>query len=265
MRLQVEHRDDLVCRHEIAPSAVPALIHHHGADGFSFVHQIERVVDAFEREFVGDEVVDGDSPLHGPIDDFWNIGAASCAAERRALPDAAGDELERPRRDLLTGAGNANVQKVDAKSVWTIDDNNSVSASLQYNHELKYAYYMLSKTQANANYFQNYDTTLLTPTDTNYWRLHTNPFDSYLVSMDGEFRLADRVWARVVFDFLLAYRARVMYRSHIAQSLAPLYLGCTASLVLETRGRPDTAVAQATERLARAFEDEKPYLVDRWR
>lgn len=81
----------------------------------------------------------------------------------------------------------------------------------------------------------------------------------------GEFHLDDRLWVRVVFDFLLAYRARVMYRSHIAQSLAPLYLGCAASLVLETRGLPDTAVAQATERLARTFEDEKPYLVDRWR
>ena len=81
----------------------------------------------------------------------------------------------------------------------------------------------------------------------------------------GEFRLADRLWARVVYDFLLAYRARVMYQDHITRSLAPLYLGCTASLVLETRDRPDEAVAQATERLARAFEDEKPYLVDRWR
>jgi len=69
----------------------------------------------------------------------------------------------------------------------------------------------------------------------------------------------------VVYDFLLAYRARVMYRSHITQSLAPLYLGRAASLVLETRLRPDTAVAQATERLAGVFEDEKPYLVDRWR
>src|SRR5882672_9718097 len=108
MRLQVEHRDDLICRHEIAPSAVPALVDHHGADGFSFVHQVERIIDAFKREFVGDEVVDSDSALHIPIDNFWNIGAASCAAERRALPDAAGDELERPRRDLLTGAGNAN-------------------------------------------------------------------------------------------------------------------------------------------------------------
>jgi glucosylglycerate synthase len=81
----------------------------------------------------------------------------------------------------------------------------------------------------------------------------------------GEFRLADRVWARVVYDFLLAYRTRVMYQDHITQSLAPLYLGCAASLVLETSGRPDEAVAQAAERLARAFEDEKQYLVDRWR
>jgi len=81
----------------------------------------------------------------------------------------------------------------------------------------------------------------------------------------SEFRLAARLWARIVYDFLLAYRARVMYRGHIAQSLAPLYLGCAASLVLETRNRPDPALAQAAERLARAFEDEKSYLVDRWR
>ena len=81
----------------------------------------------------------------------------------------------------------------------------------------------------------------------------------------SDFRLGDRLWARIVYDYLLAYRARVMYRSHIAQSLAPLYLGCTASLVLETRSGPDTAAVQATERMARVFEDEKPYLVDRWR
>ncbi len=100
--------------------------------------------------------------------------------------------------DLWRGEGNANVKKIDAKSVWTIDENNSVSASLQYNHQMKYAYYYLSKVQANTNYFQNYDTTLLTPTDTNYWRLHTNPFDSYLVSLDGEFRLADTTRLSVI-------------------------------------------------------------------
>jgi hypothetical protein len=77
--------------------------------------------------------------------------------------------------------------------------------------------------------------------------------------------LHDRLWARVVYDFLLAYRAGVMYRAHLVQSLAPLYLGRVAALVLETRGEPPGAVVEATERLGRVFEEEKPYLVDRWR
>jgi hypothetical protein len=80
-----------------------------------------------------------------------------------------------------------------------------------------------------------------------------------------EIQFSDRLWARVVYDFLLAWRFRVAHRGHVAQSLAPLYLGRTASLMLETRGKPATAVAAVGERLARGFEDEKAYLVDRWR
>jgi hypothetical protein len=77
--------------------------------------------------------------------------------------------------------------------------------------------------------------------------------------------LHDRLWARIVYDFLLAYRAGVMYRAHLVQSLAPLYLGRVAALVLETRAKPPEAVVEATDRLGRVFEEEKPYLVDRWR
>jgi hypothetical protein len=81
----------------------------------------------------------------------------------------------------------------------------------------------------------------------------------------GEFRFPDGLWTRVVYDFLLSYRARVVYRSHVAQSLAPLYLGRVASVIYETRSRPPDAVAKVTERLCQVFEDWKPYLVDRWR
>lgn len=84
-------------------------------------------------------------------------------------------------------------------------------------------------------------------------------------STTGEFRFPDALWSRVVYDFLLSYRARVVYRSHIAQSLAPLYLGRVASVIHETRNRPPDAVAKVTERLCQVFEDWKPYLVDRWR
>jgi hypothetical protein len=35
-------------------------------------------------------------------------------------------------------------------------------------------------------------------------------------------------------------------------------------VILETRGRPPGAVLQAAARLGGTFEEEKPYLVDRW-
>ncbi len=79
------------------------------------------------------------------------------------------------------------------------------------------------------------------------------------------FRFSDRLWTRVVYDFLLAYRARVVYRSHAAQSLAPLYLGRAASVVLETSARPPAAMVQTATRLGGMFEEDKSYLVDRWR
>ncbi|MGH7348579.1 MAG: hypothetical protein ACREI6_01085 [Candidatus Rokuibacteriota bacterium] len=79
------------------------------------------------------------------------------------------------------------------------------------------------------------------------------------------FRFPDRLWTRVVYDFLLAYRARVVYRSHAVQSLAPLYLGRAASVILETGARPPATLLQSASRLAGMFEEDKPYLVDRWR
>jgi hypothetical protein len=81
----------------------------------------------------------------------------------------------------------------------------------------------------------------------------------------GAEALTDRLWARIVYDFLLAYRAGVMYRTHLVQSLAPLYLGRVAALVVETRAKSSGAVIEAIDRLGRVFEEEKPYLVDQWR
>jgi hypothetical protein len=41
--------------------------------------------------------VDVDLAVHVPVDDLRHVGAAARAAEGGALPDAAGDQLERPR------------------------------------------------------------------------------------------------------------------------------------------------------------------------
>jgi hypothetical protein len=80
-----------------------------------------------------------------------------------------------------------------------------------------------------------------------------------------KFRLPDELWVRIVYDFALAYRLRTMNRTHLLGALTPLYLGWVASHIHETR-LPDALETEArAERLARAFEEGKPYLVRRWR
>jgi len=80
----------------------------------------------------------------------------------------------------------------------------------------------------------------------------------------AQFRLPDDLWARTIFDFALGYHLHTISRDHLLRSLTPLYLGWIASYVLELEGAPG-GVESRLERLARAFEAGKPYLVSRWR
>src|SRR5689334_19127929 len=91
----------------IEPWFCPFSVNHHRPDRLALVHQVERIVDAFEWHRVRDEIIDIDLLVHVPVDDPGDVRATARAAERGALPDAAGDELERTRLDLLAGAGHA--------------------------------------------------------------------------------------------------------------------------------------------------------------
>ncbi|WP_348268315.1 hypothetical protein P8936_03565 [Edaphobacter paludis] len=86
-------------------------------------------------------------------------------------------------------------------------------------------------------------------------RLSITPADS--------FHMPDNLWARIVYDFALAYRLRTINRGHLLGALTPLYLAWVAShLVLTSSGTPPEKHIQD---LAAAFETDKPYLVSRWR
>ena len=77
------------------------------------------------------------------------------------------------------------------------------------------------------------------------------------------FRMPDNLWARIVYDFVLAYRLRTINRGHLLGALTPLYLAWVAShLTLISTG---TAAEKHIQDLAAAFEADKPYLVSRWR
>jgi hypothetical protein len=77
------------------------------------------------------------------------------------------------------------------------------------------------------------------------------------------FRMPESLWARIVFDFLIAYRLRTINRGHLMGALIPLYLAWVAGHINVTAS--GTAPDRHIEEVAAAFEVDKPYLVARWR
>lgn len=78
------------------------------------------------------------------------------------------------------------------------------------------------------------------------------------------FRIPDDLWARLVYDAAVSYHRRVMPHEHVLKALTPLYLGRTATFVLETQGLTSAEAEGRIETLCQAFEQQKPYLLDRW-
>jgi len=82
--------------------------------------------------------------------------------------------------------------------------------------------------------------------------------------MPGEtFLMPDSLWARIIYDFLLAFRLRTINRGHLLGALTPLYLAWVASHIRLTAAGMDAE--KHVEAQAAAFETDKAYLVSRWR
>ena len=83
--------------------------------------------------------------------------------------------------------------------------------------------------------------------------------------LEGErFRFPDDVWARVIYDFAVAYRRRALPVEQLLSSLVPLYLGRTASFVLRTAESDAEEVESIVTELADEFVKQKDYLLQRW-
>jgi hypothetical protein len=83
-------------------------------------------------------------------------------------------------------------------------------------------------------------------------------------SSPNEFRIPDDLWVRIIYEAAVAYHHRVLPREHLLKALTPLYLGRTATFVLETQGLTSAEAEWRVEQLCTAFEKGKPYLVNRW-
>ena len=109
--------------------------------------------------------------------------------------------------DKWRGAGQDQIHRIQAKSVWKIDDNNSITFNLNYNHERNYDYLYPTKAQFAEDHNVDYLTTWApTPAggfssdeafggtaasaaQENYYKLFQNPWISYVASLDGEFKI----------------------------------------------------------------------------
>lgn len=80
----------------------------------------------------------------------------------------------------------------------------------------------------------------------------------------ADFRFQDEIWVKTVFEFAAAYHNSRMDRTHLIKSMTPLYLGRTASFVMDTSSSSAAEVENQIELLCLEFENSKPYLVECW-
>jgi hypothetical protein len=78
------------------------------------------------------------------------------------------------------------------------------------------------------------------------------------------FHFPDDVWARVVYDLVIAARDRPSQVESLVAALVPIYFGRVGSFVIENRHITTEQAEERVERQAREFELLKPYLVQRW-
>lgn len=78
------------------------------------------------------------------------------------------------------------------------------------------------------------------------------------------FHFPDELWARVVYDCILAYRHKRLSSEHLLKSIIPLYFGRTASFFLDVEHKSDEEAEEAIEKLCAEYERCKAHLVGNW-
>ncbi|MBI5408156.1 MAG: glycosyltransferase [Nitrospirae bacterium] len=79
-----------------------------------------------------------------------------------------------------------------------------------------------------------------------------------------DFNIPAEVWVEIIYGFAVAAHKKKMNREHLLKSLTPLYIGRTASFVIEAWNSDAQEVEKKIERLCMVFEEKKTILIERW-
>ncbi len=82
---------------------------------------------------------------------------------------------------------------------------------------------------------------------------------------DAEFRFPISLWTRIVYDYAIAFHQKRMPAVHLIKSLTPLYIGKTASFILEAGPMGQAEAEAEIEKLCMEFESRKESLTSSWK
>jgi hypothetical protein len=79
-----------------------------------------------------------------------------------------------------------------------------------------------------------------------------------------QFEFPVQLWAKLLFDYAVAYRNQVVGEAELLNSLIPLYFGKTLSFVRKTERMSVQQAEEFIENECMVFEETKPYLLEHW-
>ena len=82
---------------------------------------------------------------------------------------------------------------------------------------------------------------------------------------DAEYRFPLTLWTRIIYDYAIAFHQKKLPTEHLIKSLTPLYLGKTASFILEVEQMGQQEAEAEIEKLCQEFENSKEYLIASWK
>ena len=82
---------------------------------------------------------------------------------------------------------------------------------------------------------------------------------------DLEFHFPVGLWTRVVYDYALAFHKKKLPAEQLIKSMTPLYVGKTASFILQAKDMLQQEADAEIEKLCMEFENNKDYLVNNWK
>lgn len=80
----------------------------------------------------------------------------------------------------------------------------------------------------------------------------------------GDFYYSSDLWARILFNFAIAYRNNEMPQRDIVEAMKPFYHSRILSFVNKTGQMGIKECEEYFEHIVRIFEEEKAYLIQRW-